>query len=396
MKHKLYRIEQWIICHLQRLLPWPQTEVMEGTDTMCNIPKLLAKNHTNQVLLITTEGTIRRGTLERLLKKMKEYHISYEIYDQVMPNPTIDCIEAAAKQYRKTKCQAIVAVGGGSVMDCAKIVGARVVKPSQTVSKMKGVFKIRKKLPDLYMVPTTAGTGSEITIAAVVTDAKEHLKYAISDTCLLPKYAILDPELTKGLSPAMTAETGMDALTHAVEAYTNLYSEEESDKRAKVAVQLIFKHLINAYDHGEDMVAREQMLKASFEAGKAFTRAYVGYVHAIAHAVGGMYNIPHGLANACILPRVLEAYGASVYQQLSELADAVGISGKTKKVKAELFISKIVEMNEYMGIPKGLTRIQEKDVPELARRACKEANPAYPVPEIWSQKKMEEVIRKLL
>lgn len=327
---------------------------------------------------------------------MKGYNISYEIYDEVMPNPTIDCIEAATIRYREAKCQAIVAVGGGSVMDCAKIVGARIVKPSQTVMKMKGVFKIHKKLPDLYMVPTTAGTGSEITITAVVMDAEKHMKYAISDTCLVPKYAILDPALTKGLSPALTAETGMDALTHAVEAYISLYSEKESNEKAKDAVRLIFKYLTKAYNHGDDMVAREQMLKASFEAGEAFTKAYIGYVHAIAHAVGGMYNIPHGLANACILPRVLEAYGASVYRQLAELADVLGIPGETKKAKAEAFIDKIVKMDEYMGIPKTLSMIQEKDVKELARRACKEANPTYPVPEIWTEKKMEEVIGKLL
>ena len=396
MKNTFYRMEQWMVCHIQRLLPWPEPEVIQGKDSLYRVLDILKRNNTDKVMVITTAGTIRRGTLNGLFEKMKAENISYEIYDKVMPNPTIDCIEAAVKKYNETDCKAIIALGGGSVLDCAKVVGARAVKPSTTIPQMKGMFKIRKKLPDLYAVPTTAGTGSEITVAAVVTDSITHMKYAVNDTCLIPRYAILEPELTKGLSASMTAETGMDALTHAVEAYTNRYSEKESQESAKIAVSLIFKYLTKAYDHGDDIAAREQMLKASFEAGKAFTKAYVGYVHAIAHALGGMYNVPHGLANAVILPVVMESFGASVYSSLAKLSDVVGISGNSDKEKAEAFILKIRQMNAYMKIPEKLNMIKEKDIKELAARACKEANPAYPVPEIWSKEHMESVIRKLL
>ncbi|BBF43586.1 alcohol dehydrogenase [Lachnospiraceae bacterium KM106-2] len=393
MKAKLFRFQQYMFCHIQRLIPWPEPEVIQGEGSVNRIPELLEANQTDRVLVITTAGTIRRGTLNPLFHKMKEKKIAYEIFDQVMPNPTIDCIEAVTKQYRDTSCQAIVAIGGGSVLDCAKIVGARVVKPSQSISQMKGMLKIHKKLPDMYLVPTTAGTGSEITVAAVVTDSKTHIKYAVADICLLPKYAILDSELTKGLSPSLTAETGMDALTHAVEAYINRYSDKEANDRAKKAVKMIFDNLQEAYDHGDNMEAREQMLEASFEAGRSFTRAYVGYVHAIAHALGGKYNIAHGLANAVILPVVLEAYGGSAHESLAELADYIGLEGTTTKEKAELFISEIRQTNSYMGLPMSLDMIKDEDIKEMARRACKEANPAYPVPEIWDQKKMEAVIK---
>ena len=309
MKNTFYRSIQWVTCHVQRLLPWPQPEVITKENALLDIPDLLLRNHTTQLLLVTTPGFIRRGTLEPLFASLQSKNIHYTVFDQVVPNPTIDCIEEGYHVYCTSNSQAIVAIGGGSVLDCAKIIGARVARPNQSVSQMKGMFQIHHKLPDFYAVPTTAGTGSEVTVAAVVTDSNTHYKYAINDTCLLPRYAILDSTLTLGLSPSMTAETGMDALTHAVEAYTNLYSEKASNESAKVAVKMIFDNLTKVYDDGSNHALRSAMLEASFEAGKAFTKAYVGYVHAIAHALGGLYNVPHGYANAVILPVVLEEIG---------------------------------------------------------------------------------------
>lgn len=395
MKNTFYRSIQWVTCHVQRLLPWPQPEVITKENALLDIPDLLLRNHTTQLLLVTTPGFIRRGTLEPLFASLQSKNIHYTVFDQVVPNPTIDCIEEGYHVYCTSNSQAIVAIGGGSVLDCAKIIGARVARPNQSVSQMKGMFQIHHKLPDFYAVPTTAGTGSEVTVAAVVTDSNTHYKYAINDTCLLPRYAILDSTLTLGLSPSMTAETGMDALTHAVEAYTNLYSEKASNESAKVAVKMIFDNLTKVYDDGSNHALRSAMLEASFEAGKAFTKAYVGYVHAIAHALGGLYNVPHGYANAVILPVVLEAFGTSVEQSLSELADLVGITGTSVSEKAKAFILQIRKMNAYMNIPDTIDAIREEDIPLIAKRACKEGNPAYPVPQIWNQDKMESVIRKL-
>lgn len=395
MIHPLIRTYHFIFLHVQRLIPFPKPEILEGEGSLLKIPDKLKENGRKKILMVTTAGTIKRGTLDAFLSALKQKNIDVITYTDVPPNPTILSIEEGTGLYKENQCDAIVAVGGGSVMDCAKVIGARVARPNKSVSQMKGLFKVLAKLPESYMVPTTAGTGSEITVAAVVTDSETHYKYAVNDFSLLPKYAILDPNLLISLSPSMTAQTGMDALTHAVEAYTNIYSERESNELALSAVIDIFNNLEKSYKDGSDITLREKMLKASFNAGKAFTRAYVGYVHAIAHAIGGIYGVPHGLANSVILPIVLEEFGASVYKSLSELAKAVHLSGATDEELAKAFIAEIRRMNKAMNIPTNLPEINESDIPKLARRAVKEANPTYPVPKVWTKKEIEEVIRKI-
>lgn len=395
MIHPIIRTYHFIFLHVQRLIPFPKPEILEGEGSLLKIPDKLKENGRKKILMVTTAGTIKRGTLDAFLSALKQKNIDVITYTDVPPNPTILSIEEGTGLYKENQCDAIVAVGGGSVMDCAKVIGARVARPNKSVSQMKGLFKVLAKLPESYMVPTTAGTGSEITVAAVVTDSETHYKYAVNDFSLLPKYAILDPNLLISLSPSMTAQTGMDALTHAVEAYTNIYSERESNELALSAVIDIFNNLEKSYKDGSDITLREKMLKASFNAGKAFTRAYVGYVHAIAHAIGGIYGVPHGLANSVILPIVLEEFGASVYKSLSELAKAVHLSGATDEELAKAFIAEIRRMNKAMNIPTNLPEINESDIPKLARRAVKEANPTYPVPKVWTKKEIEEVIRKI-
>lgn len=395
MIHPIIRTYHFIFLHVQRLIPFPKPEILEGEGSLLKIPDKLKENGRKKILMVTTAGTIKRGTLDAFLSALKQKNIDVITYTDVPPNPTILSIEEGTGLYKENQCDAIVAVGGGSVMDCAKVIGARVARPNKSVSQMKGLFKVLAKLPESYMVPTTAGTGSEITVAAVVTDSETHYKYAVNDFSLLPKYAILDPNLLISLSPSMTAQTGMDALTHAVEAYTNIYSERESNELALSAVIDIFNNLEKSYKDGSDITLREKMLKASFNAGKAFTRAYVGYVHAIAHAIGGIYGVPHGLANSVILPIVLEEFGASVYKSLSELARAVHLSGATDEELAKAFIAEIRRMNKAMNIPTNLPEINESDIPKLARRAVKEANPTYPVPKVWTKKEIEEVIRKI-
>jgi len=395
MAHPFIRIYHFVFLHVQRLIIFPKPQVFEGVGSLLKIPEELGKNSRSNILLVTTPGTVKRGTLDSLFAALTDKNIKVTTYTDVPPNPTITSIDEGASIYRQNNCQAIVAIGGGSVLDCAKVIGARIAKPNKPVSKMKGLFKILAKIPETYLVPTTAGTGSEITVAAVVTDSETHYKYAINDFSLLPSYAVLDPSLLVSLSPAMTAQTGMDALTHAVEAYTNLFSEKKCDELAKSAVKGIFQNLESGYKDGADLQLRQAMLKASFEAGQAFTRSYVGYVHAIAHALGGMYGTPHGLANSVILPIVLEAYGKAVYKPLAELAKEVGITGENNEILAKKFIAKIREMNSNMDIPENLSVIDEKDIPQLARRAVKEANPTYPVPAVWTQSEFERIIKRI-
>ncbi|SEV95840.1 iron-containing alcohol dehydrogenase [[Clostridium] fimetarium] len=395
MKKYYYRSRQYMLSKIQPLIPWRIPKFISGAGSIYRIPRIIKQDGVKKVLIITTSGFIKRGSLSELFDEFEKENILYTIFDNVLPDPSIECIEDAVKVYRKEACEAIVAIGGGSVMDCAKVVGARIVKPAKSVIQMTGLFKIRKELPPLYAVPTTAGTGSEVTVAAVITDSSTHYKYAVSDTCLIPKYAILDPQLTCGLPQNLTADTGMDALTHAVEAYINKFASKESKKYALDAVKLIFNNLTKVYEDGNNLELRENMLMGSYYAGLAFTKAYVGYVHAIAHGLGGLYGVPHGHANAVILPVVLQAYGEAIHKELAELADAVGISGKTQQEKSRNFISAINQMNQSMGIQNKLNVVKKEDIPEIIRRAMKEANPAYPVPVIWNEKQLRSVIELL-
>ena len=220
-----------------------------------------------------------------------------------------------------------------------------------------------------------------------------HEKYAINDPKLRPKYAVLDPELTTGLPQKITSTTGMDALTHAVEAYIGLSGTKSTDDYAERATKLIFENLETAYNDGKNLQARENMLVASFYAGMAFTRAYVGYVHAIAHNLGGIYGTPHGLANAVILPHVLEYYGDTAYAKLAKLAEIVGIGGYSQADKAMNFIDAIKKMNKNMNIPEHFDFIKDEDIPTIVERALKEGNPLYPVPKIMDAKDCEAVVR---
>lgn len=280
-------------------------------------------------------------------------------------------------------------------MDCAKAAAARVAHPNKTIAQLGGTLKVHKKVPPFFAVPTTAGTGSETTVAAVVTDPVTHHKYAVQDPCLVPKYAVLDPELTVGLPPHVTSTTGMDALTHAVEAYTNRFAPKYTDRLAEKAVKLIFDNLELCYKDGKNIEARSNMLLASFYAGAAFSRACVGNVHAIAHTLGGLYGTAHGLANAVILPYVLEDFGEAVYKKLARLAEIVGISGADDGEKARAFIKEIRRMNKDMNIPDKLDCIKTEDIPQMVEWAMAEANPIYPVPVIWNAEQFTKTIERL-
>ena len=376
---------------------WKEPELLEGENAVLKLPSFIKNKNINKVLVVTDKGLMGLHLLDPMFEELKKVGVDYVVFDGVQPNPTIPNIEACKDMYVEHHCEGIIAFGGGSPMDCAKAAAARVVKPKQSVRKMRGYLKVGKKLPPFFAVPTTAGTGSETTLAAVVTDPETHEKNAICDTCLRPKYAVLDPALTVGLPPHITSTTGMDALTHAVEAYIGKSNVKSTIKYAEDATILIHENLEKAYANGKDMEARDNMLKASFYAGSAFTRAFVGYVHAIAHNLGGMYNTPHGLANAVILPYVLEWYGKSAYKPLSKLADLIKITTPEMSMeeKAKAFITEIRRMNKAMNIPEKFDFIKEEDIPTLVKRALKEGNPGYPVPRIMNEKDCEQVIRSI-
>ena len=381
------------------MLPWRVPEQLSGEGSLADLPKFIKEKGWKSGLVVSDEMLVKLGLVEPLLEGMKKEGVKATLFDKVVPNPTITNVEDGLAIYKKEECDHIIALGGGSVMDCAKIIAARAVKPKQPINKMKGILKVGKKLPPLVAIPTTSGTGSEATLAAVISNPETHEKYPINDPHLIPAYAVMDPLLTIGLPKPITSTTGMDALTHAVEAYIGSENTKATKKYAIEATQLIFKYLKRAYDKGDDKEARNMMQKASLLAGMAFTRAYVGYVHAVAHTLGGFYGVPHGLANAVILPHVLKEYGKKAHKKLARLADAVGITGANIHEKAEKFIQAIRDLNASMDIPEkiqGKYTIKEKDIPLMVKRALAEGNPLYPVPVIWGKKEIEKIYRIIM
>ena len=344
-------------------------------------------------MLIVTDKSIHGcGLIDPLKEALRAADIRFVVFDETVPNPTVRNVEEARSLYLKEGCQAIIGFGGGSAMDCAKVVGARIVRPNVPVKRMKGVLKVLHRLPFTVAVPTTAGTGSETTLAALVTDSETHHKFTINDFSLIPHAAVLDAEVTRSLPPRITATTGMDALTHAVEAYIGRSTTASTRADAIHALQLIRGNLLRAYRDGNDMEARRSMLRASFYAGRAFTKSYVGYCHSVAHSLGGRYNIPHGLANAVLLPHVLEAYGDSAHKKLWELACALKLCDESAPLKegAERMIAMIRRMNAEMDIPETLPGIRREDIPKLAAHAEAEANPLYPVPKLMTRGELEQ------
>ena len=369
------------------ILPYRDPKIL---NSMEELPEEFKKRNISKVMLVT-DAQLRMLT-QNLESLLPENGIECVVYDKTRPNPTIANVEEALAIYKSEGCQGLIAFGGGSSMDCAKAVGARVACPKKSLMKMKGILHIRRKIPFLAAIPTTAGTGSEVTVTAVITDEKTNYKYPMSDFPLIPKVAVLDPKVTFTLPKSLTAATGVDALTHAVEAYIGRSTIAKTRDYAKRATRLIFENIEKAYNNGYDEEARRNMLMASHLAGGAFSRSYVGYVHAVAHSLGGAYNIPHGLANSVLLPIVLKEYGKASYKKLKDLAVAAGLANKEDPAEqaAKNFITQIEQLNARLGIPTTLKGIKEEDISELARRADVEANPIYPVPVLWNAKELEK------
>ena len=376
-------------------LPYREPKILECIDEISDI---LALERRKKPLIITDRGIDRLSLASPLRQLLEDTQIGYAYFPDVVANPTTETVDQALAVYRHSGCDCLIAIGGGSSIDTAKAVGILVAKPRKTLSEVKGILKVHTRIPLLIAIPTTAGTGSETTLAAVIVDAETRHKYAINDFPLIPRYAVLDEELTLSLPPAITAETGLDALTHAVEAYIGRSTTALTRRAAKNATRIIFRYLERAYQDGSDHKARRYMLKASYLAGIAFTRSYVGYVHAIAHSLGGKYNVAHGKANAIILPMILEAYGSSIHRKLKKLAIVTGLAEKEtdEAVAAQLFISEIREMKTRMGLGDRIEEIREEDIPEMAANADREANPLYPVPVLWDARDLERFYYDLM
>lgn len=376
------------------LLPY-RTPVLLGNYTQ--LVGTVVNAGKRRAMIVTDEGLYKLGICSRLESALCEGGVQYVVYNGTVANPTTDNVAEAVQMYRNGDCDCIIAMGGGSSIDCAKAAGAQIVRPDKALSQMKGLLKVRKKLPLFIAIPTTAGTGSEVTVAAVITDSKTRHKYAINDFSLIPDFALLDSDLTLDLPQTVTAATGMDALTHAIEAFIGNSTTRETRKNALWATKLIFDNILTVYQNGHDEVARGEMLYASYLAGLAFTKSYVGYIHAIAHALGGKYNLSHGYANAVILPHVLKRYSKSVYKKLWKMGRYVGLFDKSlsKSDGAKLFIERIEQLNAAMNIGTTIDCITPTDVKMLAKTAEREGNPLYPVPKLFTESELEDIIKEV-
>ena len=374
------------------ILPYRDPDILSS---ITGIPAVLSDKGKFCPLIVTDSQINALGLTKPLEESLSKRGMDVVVFDGARPNPTTAMVDEALELYRANNCDSLIAFGGGSPMDCTKAVGVRVARPRKPLGKLAGILKVRRRLPLLIAIPTTAGTGSETTLAAVIVDAETRHKYVINDFNLIPHYALLDPGVIHTLPPAVTAATGIDALTHAVEAYIGRSTTRHTRADAEEAVRLVFENLDRACRH-DDVQSEGAMLRASHLAGRAFTRSYVGYVHAVSHSLSGMYDLPHGQTNATLLPIVLELYGSAVWPKLARLAVCAGL-GKAEdgnEVLARRFIAAVRQMNDRLGIPADIPEIREEDIPTLARYADREGNPLYPVPVLWNARELETIYRK--
>lgn len=373
------------------VLPYRNPETLGHIE---EIPEILKKENVRKPLIITDSNLSALGAADHLKRVLRQAKVDFAFYDGAFPNPTTKLAGQTTRYYTENQCDGLIAYGGGSPMDLAKAVGVCLARPGKPLEKMAGILKVRRKLPLLVAIPTTAGTGSETTLAAVLVNEEDRHKFSINDFPLIPRYAVLDAETIHTLPPGIASTTGLDALTHAVEAYIGRCTTRGTRADAEKAVALIFANLDKAVRH-ESREAEAAMLQASHYAGRAFTRSYVGYVHALSHSLSGKYNLPHGWTNAVLLPIVLKRYGSAAWKKLARLAACAGIGkpGDSEEALAKALIAAIEEKNRAYGIPDYIEKIREEDIPSLARYAHREANPLYPVPVLWDAKELEEIYR---
>jgi alcohol dehydrogenase class IV len=380
---------------LAPLVPQKVPVTFVGTNSTAQLCQAIGQTGTKKLLLVTDAMLVKLGIVERVTGALGEAGVEWCVYDGVEPDPTFAQVQTGVERFKSEQCDAVLAVGGGSSMDASKAIAA-VASNDKPIEKLEGMFKLRKELMPLYALPTTAGTGSEASMVAVVSDSKAKAKKFIIDPKLYPSMTALDASLMTGVPPAITAATGMDALTHAIESYVSVSATDETRRLSRAAAKMVFDHLPTAFASGEDVEARGAMALASYYAGVAFTRASVGYVHAIAHQLGAYYKTPHGLANAIVLPRVLEFSKGPAAGRLAELADAIGIEGGSITEKADRFIEAVKELAATVDIPVVLDSLQRTDITPIAKRALSEAHANYPVPRYMSQDDCESLLGSLL
>ena len=397
IKKKGYEGLQRVLKLAIKNIPFPKPTLFSGPGSSLQLCDAIAQMDESKILIVTDKVLLELGVLDKIKERLEARGVEFVVFDGVKPDPTFDQIEAGLKMLTRNHCHSVLAVGGGSSIDCAKVICARATN-DKPIAKMAGMFKVFTVPLPLFAIPTTAGTGSEVTIAAVVSEPVSHKKHAIMDPKLVPLMAALDGSLMTGLPPHITSATGMDALTHAVEAYISTNALPDTDSYALAATRLIMENLPTAVTDGADIDARQNMAQASYYAGLAFTKAGVGYVHAIAHNFGAYYHVPHGLANAIVLPYVLDYSKDVVIDRLAKLAEVSKLKtgNESNAALAQKFIDHIREMSASFDIPTVLKELKQSDITGITESALKEAHWTYAVPKYMDQETCEDLVSKML
>lgn len=329
------------------------TKVHFGINSLDRLPEVLKREDSSHVLIITDKGIVKAGLVKHVEKKLQESNIQYYVFDNVEPNPKSTTIENALTHARDHNSTLIIAIGGGSSIDTAKAVAVMSTNEGNILD-YEGVGIVEKDPLPTIMIPTTAGTGSEVTASTIITDEKTLFKMAIISEKIFPTYAIVDPKLTIGCPSFIISSTGIDALTHAIESYLSKQKNGIVSELALKAISLINDNIRASFFRGNDLESNTKMLEASMLAGMAFSQTRLGNVHAISQAFGGLFDIPHGFANAVLLPYVLEFNYKAALDDFCDISKAMSIydSSKTKNENAYAVIERILELNEELGIPK--------------------------------------------
>lgn len=380
------------------LFPGPTR--IEGQGSIRRLPALLRSKGIAKPLIVTDKGLVAIGLVDRLTSAMEESGIPYAVFDGVEPDPGVEVIEDGYSAYLKDGCDSVIGFGGGSSMDAAKVIAARVVRPRRHASRMGALLCVSlpfpKRLPRIITVPTTAGTGAEETYAAVISDHENNTKYLVKDPIIRPHIVVLDPELTVGLPPYLTAVTAIDALAHVVEAYLGDARCRRGDRYARKAIKAIFDYIDTAYRDGTDIHARAKLLEAANQAGRCLNLTFLTYVHPFAHKIGALYGLVHGAVLGAAMPLIFEFYRPEADARLAELAELVGIrsAGMSTSDKASAFIQAIIDLNERYEIPTTIPEIRDEDFREIADAVHYEAF-LYPVPKLMTDADIFEILREI-
>ncbi len=381
---------------VSKILNIPKPSLFIGKNSSVTLCESAAQFGLNKILIVTDKALYQMGMLDNIMKAFDKAGVEYSLFTDVQPDPSFDVVNAGLEQYINNNCDSVIAIGGGSSIDAAKVIALSATNGQKPI-ELAGLFKGRKPAAPFFTIPTTSGTGSEATIGAVISDSTTHNKELVIDTKMVPLLAALDPELTKGLPPAMTAATGIDALTHLVEAYMSEMATEESDNYARSGIQMIFNNLPTVYKKGNSLKAREKMALASYYGGLTINIAGLGYVHAFAHQLGAKYKLPHGLANSIVLPHIIEYNKTVKMDRLAELAEMLGLQseGDTKEMLADKFIDAVNNLIDNIGIDRHQKTVQQKDIDSIIQVAFKEANSTYAVPKYMSYEDAKTLLSKL-